>query len=101
MSVRPEVTGRRRSGTAAASRAANSARAPPTTASTDAARSDLADNLLWGAQAIADYVGRELRPTFHLLQRGQLDADKVGAAWVTTKTRLNRQFAGSSAREAS
>ena len=31
---------------------------------------------------------------YYLLQRGLLDANKVGDLWVTTKSRLRRQFNG-------
>jgi hypothetical protein len=54
----------------------------------------LATDLLWGAQPIADFIGRELRDVYYLLQQKHLDADKCGDSWVTTKTRLRRQFNG-------
>jgi hypothetical protein len=54
--------------------------------------------VLWGAQAIADYIGRSLRSTFHLLEGGRLAADKNGGVWVTTRERLRRQFDGDEAR---
>ena len=50
--------------------------------------------VLWGAQAIADYIERDVRDTYYLLQQGHIDADKCGDLWVTTKTRLRRQFEG-------
>ena len=50
------------------------------------------DEILWGAQAIADEIKRELRPTYYLLENRLLDADKVGAVWVSTRGRLRRQF---------
>jgi hypothetical protein len=53
---------------------------------------ELRDNLLWGAQAIADFIGRDVRDVYYLLQRGLLDADKCGDLWVSTRTRLHRQF---------
>jgi hypothetical protein len=50
--------------------------------------------LLWGARAIGNYIQRHPRDTYHLLQRGYIDADKVGDSWVTSKARLARQFSG-------
>jgi hypothetical protein len=50
--------------------------------------------VLWGAQAIADFIGRPVRDAYYLLQQGHIDADKCGDLWVTTKSRLRRQFDG-------
>lgn len=50
--------------------------------------------VLWGAQAIADFIERPVRDTYYLLQQNLIDADKVGDLWVTTKDRLRRQFNG-------
>jgi hypothetical protein len=56
---------------------------------------DLADDLLWGCGPIAKHIKRSVRATFHLLQAGRLDAEKIGGNWVSTKSRLNAQFQGS------
>jgi hypothetical protein len=48
----------------------------------------LRDDLLWGAQAIADELGRPRADIYHLLLKGVLPANKVGVTWVTTKSRL-------------
>jgi hypothetical protein len=53
---------------------------------------DLASDILRGAQAIADFVGLNLRDTWHRLERGFLPANKEGAIWVTTKTRLRKHY---------
>lgn len=50
--------------------------------------------VLWGAQAIADYIERPVRDVYYLLQQDHIDADKCGDLWVTTKDRLRRQFNG-------
>ena len=50
--------------------------------------------VLWGAQAIADFIERPVRDVYYLLQQGHIDADKCGDLWVTTKDRLRRQFNG-------
>ena len=54
--------------------------------------------VLWGAQAIADFIERPVRDVYYLLQQGHLDADKCGDLWVTTKDRLRRQFNGEGAK---
>lgn len=50
------------------------------------------DDLLWGAAAIADYCGLNLRQTFYKLERGDLPAGKSGSTWVASKTRLAEHF---------
>ena len=54
------------------------------------------DRPLWGAQAIARAINRAPRAAYHLLEKGHLDADRVGGRWVTTPRRLRAQFAGGS-----
>ena len=56
---------------------------------------DKLDCPLWGAQAIARAINRAPRATYHLLENGHLDADRVGGRWVSTPRRLRDQFAGS------
>jgi hypothetical protein len=58
------------------------------------AKASLKDDVLFGAQAIADELGLELRKTFYLLERGYLPATKCGAMWTTTRSRLRRFFDG-------
>jgi hypothetical protein len=55
---------------------------------------DLAADILHGAQAIADYIGVDLRRAFYLLQHGYIPAVKTGATWTSTKSRLRRHFNG-------
>jgi hypothetical protein len=57
-------------------------------------KTSLADDVLFGGQAIADELGLELRKVFYMLERGHLPATKCGAVWVTTKSRLRRFFDG-------
>ena len=57
---------------------------------------DELDRPLWGAEAIAREIKREPRATYHLLENGRLDADRVGGRWVSTPRRLRAQFAGRS-----
>jgi hypothetical protein len=53
--------------------------------------------VLWGAKAIADFIGKDERTTFYLLQKNMLPARKVGSAWTTTRSRLLRHFEGGEA----
>lgn len=54
----------------------------------------LADEVLWGAQEIADFIRRNKRQTYHLLEQGHISADKCGAVWTSTKSRVRRRFDG-------
>jgi hypothetical protein len=55
---------------------------------------ELAADILHGAQAIADYIGVDLRRAFYLLQNSYIPAVKTGATWTSTKSRLRRHFNG-------
>jgi hypothetical protein len=52
----------------------------------------LADDLLFGAQAIADELGVSVRKTFYLLERSLIPARKIGATWTSTRSRLRQHF---------
>jgi len=52
------------------------------------------DRPLWGAAAIGEVIEKNAPQTLHLLEKGRLDADKVGGRWVSTARRLLVQFAG-------
>jgi hypothetical protein len=54
----------------------------------------LAADILFGAQAIADELGIEIRKAFYLLERGHIPAVKTGRTWTTTRTRLRAHFEG-------
>jgi hypothetical protein len=49
---------------------------------------DSLDKPVWGANKIAEVINRSPRSTFHLLEKGYIDADKVGHQWVSTRRRL-------------
>ncbi|MEB3045640.1 hypothetical protein [Rhizobium mulingense] len=59
-----------------------------------ATETELREDLLWGALAIAQYIGRSQRSTYHMLEQGQLPARKVGELWVGSKTTLRGHLAG-------
>jgi hypothetical protein len=72
---------------AAASYAAQNATSEPT----------LANEILWGAEQIAAFIGVGTRRVFYLLANGALPATKTGATWTSTKSRLRRHFGGEAA----
>jgi len=45
-------------------------------------------DLIWGAEDIAELIGRTPRVTFHLLTTGALPAKKVGGRWVAERNKL-------------
>lgn len=49
-------------------------------------------DLIWGAEEIAKVIGRPPRITFHLLEKGELPAKKVGGRWVAERGKLIRFF---------
>ena len=50
--------------------------------------SDEGVDFLWGCKAIAGFIGRTPRQTFHLLEAKKLPAGKVGATWVASRSAL-------------
>ncbi|ANL55091.1 hypothetical protein AMC82_CH03933 [Rhizobium phaseoli] len=49
-------------------------------------------DLVWGGEEIAKVIGRTPRITFHLLEKGELPAKKVGGRWVAERGTLIRFF---------
>ena len=59
----------------------------------------LADDLLWGARAIAleifgDDQPEQVRKVFYLLERRLVPAEKLGSQWVGSRQRVRRHFQG-------
>lgn len=54
----------------------------------------LADDLLKGVPAIADYIGDNPRRIYYLLERSQIPAFKVGTIWHARKSQLDRHYSG-------
>jgi hypothetical protein len=54
----------------------------------------LAGDLLFGAQAIADYLGISVGQAYHWLASGYLPVTKTGDLYIGSKARLRRHFAG-------
>lgn len=44
--------------------------------------------LIWEVDEIAKIIGRTRRQTFHMLQKGELPAKKVGGRWVAERNTL-------------
>jgi hypothetical protein len=55
----------------------------------------LADDLLRGCVAIADFIGTDPRSTFHYLKAGEIPATKLGRLWIGSRSRLRRHFSES------
>jgi hypothetical protein len=56
--------------------------------------SDDFSDLLWGAQAIADYIGKNYRQTVYLLSTNKLPARKIGATWIGHRAKLRARLLG-------
>ena len=59
--------------------------------------SDEFADLLWGAQAIADYIGKNYRQTVYLLSTNKLPAQKIGAMWIGNRAKLRARLLGDTA----
>ncbi|PAP94503.1 hypothetical protein [Mesorhizobium wenxiniae] len=55
-------------------------------------KSDHSLELVWGAEAISVFIGRTQRATFHMLEKGELPARKVGGRWVAERSNLTKFF---------
>lgn len=54
----------------------------------------LADDLLWGIEAIAAYIGRTRRQAYEALAKGELPSRQVNHRWVASKTKLRAHLTG-------
>ena len=54
-------------------------------------------DLVWGAAAIAALIGKTQRATFHMLEKKQLPAKKIGGQWAASREALRRHFEGEAA----
>jgi hypothetical protein len=62
--------------------------------------STLRDDLLTGAQAIADYLGWPLRRVYHCAHRQYLPIGRTGAILIARKSELDRALSATAAVEA-
>lgn len=49
-------------------------------------------DLLWGAAAIAEFLGRPRRGVYWHLERGSIPAKKVGKVWTASRSVLREHF---------
>lgn len=54
-------------------------------------------DLIWGAAAIAAFIGRTKRQTDEALAKGELPARQVNGRWVASRKRLIAFFEGEAA----
>jgi hypothetical protein len=54
----------------------------------------LADDMLWGALEIGEYIGRSERAVYHIAARKTLPITHVGGRLAARKSRLDRATAG-------
>jgi hypothetical protein len=52
----------------------------------------LSDDLLDGAERIAEYTGWPRRRVFYLLEKGLIPAFKIGNRWTARKSRLRQHI---------
>ena len=52
------------------------------------------DDLLWGVEAIAAYIKRNRRQTYHLIQIKQIPTNKVGAIHTARRSKLRECLLG-------
>jgi hypothetical protein len=52
------------------------------------------DDLLWGVDAIAAYIKRNRRQTYHLIQCKQIPTNKVGAIHTARRSKLRACLLG-------
>jgi hypothetical protein len=50
----------------------------------------LAGDILFGAEAIAEELGVDIRRAFYMLSHGHIPGRKIGGTWVTTRSALRR-----------
>jgi hypothetical protein len=52
----------------------------------------VADDLLWGVNAIAKEIGQPARQVYYRLETGELPAGKNGRVWVASRQALKKFF---------
>jgi hypothetical protein len=54
----------------------------------------LADDLLFGADAIAQELGVDVRRAYYLLERKLIPCGKCGSIWTASRRKLRQHFTG-------
>jgi hypothetical protein len=52
----------------------------------------IADDLLWGVEAIAREIGQPVRQVYWVLEKGELPAGKSGRVWVASRQALRKHY---------
>jgi hypothetical protein len=55
---------------------------------------ELIADVIWGAEAIGEVIGKPTRATFHLLEAGLLPAKKIGKQWCASRRKLLHALTG-------
>jgi hypothetical protein len=53
---------------------------------------EISDDLIWGAEAIAETLNQKLRPIYYQLENGLIPAGKIGEKWVASRSALREHF---------
>jgi hypothetical protein len=54
-------------------------------------------DLLWGAQAIDDFIGKNYRQTVYLLSTNKIPAQKLGSTWLGHRAKIRARLLGEAA----
>ena len=49
-------------------------------------------DILWGCNAISDFIDRSPRATYHLLESKKIPAGKIGANWIGSKRAITKHI---------
>jgi hypothetical protein len=52
----------------------------------------LGDDLLYGAKAIATFLGLPMRKCFYLLEHGRVPCGKIGSQWIASREALSEHL---------
>jgi hypothetical protein len=52
------------------------------------------EDILWGAAAIGEAIGRNTRVAYHLLERGLIPGKKIGKVWCASRRKLLHALTG-------
>ena len=61
--------------------------------------SEASPEFVWGAQAIGEVIGVDLRSAIHLLQTRKIPARKVGKKWVSRRAELVAVLTGTAPKD--
>ena len=59
----------------------------------EAERTIPVEDVVWGAESIAEVIGTTRRKAFYLLEKGYLPATKIGERWCASRAALKNRVA--------